>query len=201
VGWEKRGKDVIKNADVKVRRAVDCRQLRWPAQATSYPGYGWNREYENLRGECSWRRAERALEYEVAAVEGHAANAEVLEECPDEDYDEYFDYLLGLDLGIASCVIALNAAGCITHSSCNGGVFGNHHHEEYPLVALFAKRLIVPVLLACAEASGAGLENEGGGGVQVYADDVRKMTGFAGELLNRRKQLSATRCRASKETI
>ena len=78
-------------------------------------------------------------------------------------YDDGEEGLFGLDLGVASCVIALWAAGRIPFSSCNGGAFGDMHHERNPLVAFFAMRAWLPVLMTMAEEANVGLINSGDG--------------------------------------
>jgi len=136
------------------------------------------------------------LEYECELLRRHAASEDPLDLLESYDSDseiELAEQLIGLDLGVASSVVALAAAGCISFSSCNGGVLGDHHHEDYPQVSFFARRPSIRVLLACAEISGAGLENESGGALQVYADDTMKMIGFAQELLRLRAKLPKRR--------
>jgi hypothetical protein len=121
---------MVRKAEVKIQRSVNRRHLYWPARATTYPGYGWNRDYEDLRADCSWKRAKEAVEYESSLLQRHAASHDILGEYEDEECEETMDALLGLDVGVASAVIALTAGGCITHSSCNGGVLGNPCHAS-----------------------------------------------------------------------
>ncbi len=47
--------------------------------------------------------------------------------------------LFGLDIGVASAVIALSAARCIPCSSCNGGAYGGSHQERHPVIAFYAE--------------------------------------------------------------
>ena len=142
-----------------VRRAVNRRHLCRPVRTTTCPGYRWNREYEDLRADCSWTKAKAALEFESGLLQQPAATEDILEEYEDEQYEECLETLLGLDVGVTSSVIALTAGGCVAFSSFNGGVLGNQRHESHPLIAFCANPACVPVLLGCAEAAGTGLEN------------------------------------------
>ena len=174
---------------------MNCSVLHWPPrdEARSYPGPGCNREYENLGG-ITWSEVEETLGYESRELERHGADQAIVEECEDDDsVMEATEYLKGLDLGVASSVLALSAAQCVTFSSCNGGALGDFHHERHPLVSFFPKRKWIPVLLECARKSGTGLENQDGGALQLYADDLRKMVVFAKELLARKNEFSEPR--------
>jgi hypothetical protein len=132
-----------------------------------------------------WSEAKRVFEVESELIE----RIEISEE-PDEAYDtiedEIFDKLDGLDLGVASTVIALSAARCIPFSSCNAGVFGGHHRESHPLVAFYARRPIAELVLACAYDSIAGLQTNENGCLVAYADDIRVLRQFAKILIQRR---------------
>jgi hypothetical protein len=173
--------------DVEIVRDLRGAGLRWPesAEAGSDRNLGCNREYLDLRG-MDWDEAQRVYDLEMELI----GRIETAQE-PDEEYDaiqnELYedpdDGLFGLDLGVASSVIALSAAGCVPFSSCSGGAFGGHHHERHPLVAFFAKQKAVAMLLACAEESGTGLEAEDTGALVLYANDIRAMLRFAKALI------------------
>lgn len=183
---------MLRIAGIITKVEVNCSVLHWPSrdEARSYPGPGCSREYEDLRG-ITWLEVEETLGYESRELERHAADQTVVEECEDDDsVVEAAGYLMGLDLGVASSVLALSAAQCVTFSSCNGGALGDFHHEQYPLVTFFSRRKWIPVLLECTKKSGVGLENQNGGALQLYADDLRKMVAFAKELLARKNEFS-----------
>jgi hypothetical protein len=94
-----------------------------------------------------------------------------------ELYDEGDEGLFGLDLGVASSVVALSAARCIPFSSCNGGAFGDHHEEAFPLVSFFVKPAWVSLLLEIATTANVGIYNSGDGLV-VYGE-ILDMLSFA----------------------
>jgi hypothetical protein len=56
-----------------------------------------------------------------------------------EELYENESWLFGLDIGVASTVIALSAARCVPFSSCNGGAYGGSHHEFHLVVAFYAR--------------------------------------------------------------
>jgi hypothetical protein len=104
----------------------------------------------------------------------------------EEEWYEEPPELYGLDLGVASSVVALSAAHCIPFSSCNAGTFGGYHHEDYPLVAFYARPPALDLLLACAEKAGIGLVAENTGELVAYAADVLHMRAFANALIQSR---------------
>ena len=104
---------------------------------------------------------------------------------------------MGLDIGVASTVAVLSAAGFIPCTSCNAGAFGGIHHETYPIVAFYAQPQYVPLLLQCAEESEVGLDNDQGWSpedlpIVVYTDDIRKMGAFSEALSKRFGVLQST---------
>ena len=186
--------------DVEIERSVLTGDLRWPtgSETEDDSGLGCNRQYADFRN-MTWRdfeetrREEQALlarllstdepEDELAEIESEAEEA-------DEPYP-----LMGLDVGVASTVVALSAARCTPVSSCNGGVFGRRHHESYPLVLFCARPAQVPLLLTVSVKADVGLINAGSGFLLVYAGDITKMTAFADELSSARREFREFRFR------
>jgi len=120
--------------DVSIVREVDRSNLRWPerGEAADETGLGCNREYTDLR-RLSWVEARRVYELESSLIyrlesatdiddEYHAIEDELLEDYPG---------LYGLDIGIASTVVALSAARCVPFSSCNAGALGGRRHARH----------------------------------------------------------------------
>lgn len=180
--------------DVDLMRAVDSARLGWPADRQLQEGsrLGGNHEYVDLRY-ISWAEAA-----DVAREEGEILDRIALAEDPDaewtsieEELEEDPGLLVLLDVGVASTVAVLSAAGCITISSCNGGAYGDHHHERYPLVAFYARRQHVPLLLDAAERAGVGIENDPDGALVVYADAIDRMPAFAAAVLADRVRYEA----------
>lgn len=182
--------------EVEVERNVLTEQLGWPepGAASTDSGLGLNRSYADLR-RLPWSEAKRVYALEEKLI----ARIEASDD-PDEEYkiieDELYadpEGIYALDIGIASTVVALSAARCVPFSSCNAGAFGDSHHEQYPVVAFYARPEMVVLLLECAEASGVGLRNEDGGGLVVYSADIRHMRAFAQALIQRRGAFRALR--------
>ena len=176
--------------DVRVERNLNSEDLSWPApgEAIDDRGLGGNRLYIDFR-RLPWNEAHR-----VYAVEGNCIKRIVGAMHPEKEYEmierEFEDGdsigIFGLDIGVASTVIALSSARCVPCSSCNAGAFGGYHNEEYPLVVFYARTEMRILLLECAEAAGTGLENTEFGHVIVYADDIRMMRVFAEAIIERR---------------
>lgn len=189
--------------DVRIERNVDANCLKWPdrGEAGGDSGLGCNRLYCDFRG-FSWRTAMKTLVFEnglVARIES-ATDWESEAELIDEELYEDEEGLFGMDLGVASSVVALSAAGCIPFSSCNAGAFGGSHAEAYPLIAFYARRKHVNLLIDLAESAAAGLESDSHGFLVVYSNDVRVMRTFATILINARQSFQAVRGRPAKKT-
>ncbi len=182
--------------DVEIVREVDRGSLGWPepGEAQDETGLGCNRAYIDLR-RMSWTEARRAAELErqlIERIESASDPAAEYEAIEDELFEDDVG-LYGLDLGVAGVVIALSAAGCVPFASCNAGAFGGRHHESYPLIVFYARAEAVDDLLAAAEEAEIGLG--GGEWLQVYTDDIRKMTRFATALGARSAAFRAARKR------
>jgi hypothetical protein len=185
--------------DVEIARSLTS-GLRWPArdEASSERSLGCNRSYLDLRG-MTWPDASRVFDLEETLID-RLEHAQDLDEeyalIEDELYDDD-EGLFGLDIGVASTVIALSAAGCVPCSSCNAGAYGGTHHELYPTVAFFAKPKHINLLLQCALEANVGIENDSSGAVVVYADDIRNLRTFACALVRRKGAIrAATRHRS-----
>lgn len=175
--------------DVDIIRFVDIGHLRWPTpgEADDDNGLGGNRVYADFR-RMPWSEARRVYDLESvfmarleAAEDPEGEYAAIEDELDEEDIGLY-----GLDIGVASSVIALSAARCIPFASCNAGALGGFHRERYPLVAFFARNEMIQLLMGCSEIAAAGLKSDEHGSLIVYADDLRSLRRFAEALINKR---------------
>jgi hypothetical protein len=181
---------MFRKFNVELERTINTEALGWPEadMCEDDSGLGGNRGYCDLRG-APWEEAAGALALEESLL-GRLRSADDLAATLDIIKDELYEDpegLWGLDIGVASTVIALSAAGCIPCTSCNGGCFGDGHHEGYPLVSFYAMPAWVPYLLEAAEEAKVGLVNEDTGSMLVYADDISRMMLFASALIDRRQ--------------
>lgn len=186
--------DIFRNSDVSITRILHPDRMCWPEpDNTSISGeehyFGGNYSYWDLR-DMTWTEARRVHADEGAYVDSiaKADDPETEEESVSEELYESLGVLYSLDLGIASSVIALSAAGCIPFSSCNGGLFTEDHREEYPLVAFYARIEHVPLLLACAEISGCGLSQGSDGAVVLYGQSIFELRSFASKIIERNSE-------------
>ena len=176
-----------KKFDVDIERRVSTKLIRLPdsSYAEGDGSFGGNHQYMDLQ-HLTWAEARRVFDLE-ARIFNKLDNSKEAEfelcQIENELHCEFDNHLYGLDLGVASTVIALSAVGCIPVSSCNAGAFGGTHYEEHPLVAFYASRALIPSLLDTAAKSGAGLENSDAGMLIVYANDIRVMRVFAQTLI------------------
>lgn len=171
-----------------VRRDLQGAVFEWPT-APDQDELEGNHFYQDLRL-ISWDQVDAAIALERGLLK-------VFEDAPTEDAarqaidsclanahnsDPLLAPLCDLDIGVASCVMALSAAECIPFTSCNGGALGGLHSSSYPVVAFFMRAAHAPILLACAERARVGLESYETGRFQVYAEDLYQLIQFACEL-------------------
>lgn len=173
--------------NIEVHRAFDAAGLDdlsdVEADAASDDGYlRGNSRYEDHRG-WTWRDLRAALDIETSIVERLAgaedpAAAEAAFEAGRDPEEEGAKSLWGLDVGVASAVIALSALGATPFISCNAGSFGGAHPAGRPYVAFYLGTASPVLLLALAEGAGVGLEVEDGV-VRLYARTVLDLLRFA----------------------
>jgi hypothetical protein len=190
---------MFRKFSIEIERKVDTEALAWPESymCEGDSGLGGNRGYMDLR-RASWGDAARILAFENSLMM-RLGTADDLTATLDTINDELYEDdegLWGLDIGVASAVVALSAARCIPCTSCNGGCFGDHHHENYPIVSFYAKPAWVPYLLAAAEEAEVGLINDDRGSILVYADNISSMMLFASALIARRKKFAQLRTKS-----
>lgn len=180
--------------DVTILRSVNARALRWPGhrEVDDESNPAGNRQYVDLRG-MSWDDAIAVFELEGQLIEriATAATPEREADTIEEELCESEPNLFGLDIGVASTVAALAAAKCVPFSSCNAAAFGGIHAEAFPLVAFFARQRCVGTLMAAAMKAGVGLRNRDEGYLVVFADDIRRLRGFAAAILRERDEFDA----------
>lgn len=186
--------------DVEIERSIEPEHLAWPepGEAMDESSLGCNRNYVDLR-RLPWLEARRVYSVEekiFARIEASQDPDKEYELVVEELYEDPYD-IYGLDIGVASAVVALSAARCVPFSSCNGGAFGGSHHESHPVVAFFAQPETTPLLLECAEEANSGLSMGKFGNLVVYADDIRNMRAFAHALFKRRSNIRKLRFSAN----
>ena len=148
-----------------------------------------NHDYRRIR--CTWSDAKAVFEFEQEILKRLHEAADLDQEyftVSDELYDDEDQILQGLDLGVASVVLVLAAMGCVTVTSCNGGVFGDSHHEEYPLIVFYAQAKDTNCLLDAAKTARVGILNQDGP-IMVWANDIWHMQEFARQIMKQRKKL------------
>lgn len=193
----------FKHCQFPVSISVDeCTEVGWPdwIDMGDDSGLGANRQYEDLRN-MSWELVQEAFEAEKSAINefiltggGGGEEAEFGEDDGEDDVSEVeLDPLWGLDMGVASAVLALSAAGCVPFTSCNGGAFGGGHYEKYPLVGFYLPRQLATILPRIVADAGVGLYQHGGGVFQVYANEIPAMMRFAERMLAHQDGFSSIR--------
>jgi hypothetical protein len=184
---------MFKTFEVEIVRHLSGADLTWPTRggANADSGLGGNRDYVDLR-RVSWTQVKRALPFELALMNSLRGSRDAAEDYEDDQRNEDInEILLGLDVGVASAVMALSASRCVPFSSCSGGAFSRRtHFEEHPLVAFYARLPWLPLLLTVAESAEIGMTNGPSGAVVAFADDVYKFTRFASTLYDRRHKIN-----------
>jgi hypothetical protein len=186
---------VYRKFDVEVVRELIIERLYWPSreEAKDEGDLGGNRAYMDLR-RASWGAAKAAFAREnelIARLEASPDPGKEYFEIEDITYED--ENLHSLDLGMASTVLALSAAGCVPFSSCNAGAFGGRHVERYPVAAFYARPATAKAILNCAEEAQIGLRTSDDGHIVVYADDIRCLRRFAAEVIEEKERFSRAR--------
>lgn len=177
----------IKVFEIEVRQTLDVQGLDalTDAEADAAGDEGFlrgNGRYEDHRG-WTWRDVRAALEVEgpllaqLAETDDSAATEAAFEAARDPE-DEGAAVLWGLDIGVASAVIALSAMGAMPFISCNAGSFGGIHAASRPYIALYLAAAAPEAILALARRAGVGLEVEDGV-VRLYARSALDLLQFA----------------------
>lgn len=170
-------------------RVIDAQALAVPdVDAAAEDEFEGNAYYMDLRG---FRLVDAAsvLQKERSVVACWQESG-VLPDLEEDDSGD--DPLQHLDIGVASAVVALSAAGCVPFTSCNAGAFGGAHSASFPIVRFFAPANIVDLLLTCAEEAGVGLQLDGDGCVELSAEQIADMMNFADTLVARLRARIAT---------
>ncbi|MGE0294498.1 MAG: hypothetical protein AB7P97_19265 [Hyphomonadaceae bacterium] len=195
---------------VEIRRDLSAKDLGWydEEHESAEQELGGNRRYEDLRA-FGWSDVATALEIErdviaqITALDltadeeklGHREEAawEILEEleAAQDTWSMWGGPLWGLDVGVASAVIAVSAAGCVPFSSCNAGAFGRHHNSTYPNVGFYMRAPTLPTMLACAERAGVSLTPGYDGSALLLAKNVDDLLAFASACYDASEQFDA----------
>lgn len=186
---------------VKIDQAIETSGLSWPTgEERQSETLGGNREYFEL-GRIGWRGVKELLdlEGELVARFYHSEDPEAAHDEWQEEIDENPDAgLLGFDLGTNALVAALRASRCLPFYSCNGGAFGGHHNDEYPVIAFFCRPQLAEVIVNAAKASSAGVENNGLGGLTIYGESVDTLLKMAFALYSNRSAIAKVRVRSER---
>ena len=161
---------------------IDDQYVGFPDEATMSTDQGLfaNHYYRDMRGfdEEDFARI-WADEETLLAYEGDLGSDEAYEEFQDNEL-----FILDLDPGVASTVVALSAIGACPYSSCSGDP---GHRETHPLVVFWADQDILSKVLESAATAGVEVEGVEPTGIIVYTlSDVSLMREFAQVLMGQR---------------
>ncbi|MGA0534290.1 MULTISPECIES: hypothetical protein [Hansschlegelia] len=169
-------------------QVIDVRRLAWPTKTeiedADESGYFvGNCAYQDLVG-LSAQHLSTVLKIERAIVERFMAADDInaaAEAFDDErlEADSPEDELFGLDVGVASAVVAVSALGGIPVASCNAGGFGGLHQAQQPYVAAFLPVDHGPKFERLAVAAAVGVVVGDDGLVRVYGRSDLDLMRFA----------------------
>lgn len=133
-------------------------------------------------------RGERRRLVVAAAADSSGAFEEILDGDPtDVDDVEELAPLEGLDVGVAAVVLALNAAGCITGTSCRG--HPGRSAYVYPRVHFHADAAHATLVRDAAVATNCGFA--GVAPIEAWARSVPAMLDLAAALIARAETFDA----------
>ena len=181
----------LRVASVEIRQALDLGSLEAlsdeAADAADDDGYlDGNQHYQDLRA-STWHDVRFALAHEADLI-----HAFLDSEYPDvaerdfydtRDLDNEQESLWGLDVGVASAVVALNALGAHTALSCNGGAFGGEHFRDRPCIRFYIGTASLEHLLDLARQAQIGLVEEDARAL-LYGQTVLDLMRFASAALD-----------------
>lgn len=176
---------MIPRVSVDVFQDLDLDALRSPGRETvDYPGWlGTQRDYDSTFYDvATWELAEQALADErqiLEAIDKQARDGDEFEDLASELFDFEAPFLGYLELGVSALSIGLNAAGCVTASSCRGHVGRN----DLPQVLLSCDRARGELLLELARRTSCGIQNCELEGLAVYAPSVCELLALAAEVI------------------
>ncbi len=176
---------------MQIYQRVDLGQLYFPTIQQILNEDGWSvfRDYSPAYFGASWEEARLAVEWDKVALRRlgeyskHAENS-LLDEIDEEAMQQPSG---GLDLGVGGAVVALSAAGCAPLTSCSGH-FGEGDWISFPLIKFAADAGRVARLIPIAQRASCGMVNsgEGAGAIELWAQSVDDVVGFAEELIEQR---------------
>jgi hypothetical protein len=186
---------------VRAVQKVDASKLRWPSEEDAASGdfESLNRDYVDLRM-LSWSEARSIFELEgrlIGRFEQIRTRTDAL--ALRSDYARVDHELFGLDLGVASTVVALSAARCIPIGSCNAGAFGGKHTHPSPAVGFWCRRTAVPLLVKAAREARVALLNHRHGEVFVNGATILRMRNFAWQILEKQPEFEALQLSRTKD--
>lgn len=170
--------------NVIIERSINLGELGWPAESALATEEYFVRSYQDMRG-LTWDDAYETLKLEKELIDRYPGDLNDAEESMFET-EKDISGLYGLDLGIASTVVALSAAGCAPIASCNGAP---SHHEAYPLIAFYCRKGRVRDILKATEIAKCELCNGESGALVVYGENVGTLMEFAEVLFSLRESL------------
>jgi hypothetical protein len=171
---------ITQKIDIASMGLPSSTELRAARQEGFFVG---NQQYQDFRG-FNWQQVGQAIELEINLIDllGQADDLEfAAEELAEEMSEEIVEGadLWGLEIGVASAVLALSALGCVPVISCNAGAFGGHHPSAFPYVAFFAPVECANLLVALAHEASVGLDSIQDGMLRVFSDRDTGLLDFA----------------------
>lgn len=181
---------MIPHSRITIRHGDPASMAGLPSRDEAMSDYlDGNREYEPGMMASTWDDAAEALEVEQnrLVLSSTVTNDNQVETELDGDLDDWEAIALGgLDVGVAAAVMALNAAGCVTSTSCRGHPAVAGDGRGYPRIRFFADPSRASIVLEAALASGCGMEVDGEGVGLLYAPSIAETIAFAAEIIGRR---------------
>jgi hypothetical protein len=165
---------------------IDLAAVEAPDRETiAYPNWlGIQRSYDpSLHAEANWKRAAELLEEEheaLARVDGLAEDWESFDEIAYDEYETEGPLYGLLELRVTGLVYALNAAGCVTASSCRGHP-GQGSGMAWVMFAASTER--ASLIASLAPVAGASIDNMEPGGIVILAPSVTEMMELARRIL------------------
>ena len=154
-----------------------------------------NMQYEPGYAYTTWDDATEAADVErdlIAAADAGSSTPEAFDDLIDGELEDWQLMALGgIEAGVAAAVYALNAAGCVTTTSCRGhpGKYASSG-RDFPRVRFMVDPPRARLVRTAAQAAGCAFGVEPPI-AEVFARSVTQMMAFVDEMLAARSSFDA----------
>ncbi len=187
---------MIPEADVALRHDEVPPSATYPsAEEARGDSLDGNTEYDPAFLDTGWGEVEEALQVERARLEQASELADDVNEFEDVLDGELEDWetlaIKSLDVGVASLVLGLAAAGCVTTWSCRGHPGYASAERDFPKVRFYADPEHARLVRELAIERGCGFGWDAAGIFEVWAPSINETIAMAEAVIGSRHRFES----------